>query len=529
MAKRPTITTITSGYLSNSQLNSNFNNILTAFDNTLSLDGSTPNSMSGNIDMNGNQLLNLVTPTTDYNAATKKYVDDNSSAGGVVAAAASAAAAAASAAAALASQTAAESAALSAVAPSHKYLFDSTTTMANPGTGDIRYNNATVASVTNLAISSLTNSTGNPDISSFVSTWDDSSSTVKGTLVLRKSGSESTFAIFTITGAITNNTTWLQIPVSHVVSNGTFSNTDVVYIHFTPKGDAGTLGAIGSDINLNGNQLQWSKGADIASATALPILTDGNYFDVTGTTTVTSFNTTGVVGTVIKLHFDAALTLTHHATDLILPGAANITTAAGDEAEFVEYVSGDYRCTNYMKASGQSVVSSSGAMVLLSTQTASASATIDFTSGINSTYKKYIIDFIDVTPSVTADFRMRTSTDAGISFASAASDYALALTKGRSNTTVSSEGSTAISSIFLVGAAITTAGVINGSVSLFNPAGTIENKHLMFDLAQEDINGDCYRVAGMATRLSVVDIDAIRFFFNSGNILTGTFKLYGVL
>jgi len=235
--------------------------------------------------------------------------------------------------------------------------------MTNPGTGDIRYNNATVASVTNLAISSLTNSTGNPDITSFITTWDDSSSTIKGTLVLRKSGSESTFAIFNITGTITNNTTWLQIPVSHIVSNGTFSNTDVVYIHFTPKGDAGTLGTIGSDINLNGNQLQWSKGADIASATALPILTDGNYFDVTGTTTVTSFNTTGVVGTVIKLHFDAALTLTHHATDLILPGGANITTAAGDEAEFVEYASGDYRCTNYMKASGQAVVASSTAAV----------------------------------------------------------------------------------------------------------------------------------------------------------------------
>ena len=353
MAKRPTITTITSGYLSNSQLNSNFTNILTAFDNTVSLDGSTPNTMSGDLDMDSNQLLNLATPTTDYNAATKKYVDDNSSAAGTTAAAA------ASAAAALASQTASESAALSAVAPSHKYLFDTSTTMANPGTGDIRYNNATVASVTNLAISSLTNSTGNPDITSFITTWDDSSSTIKGILVLRKSGSESTFAIFNITGAITNNTTWLQIPVSHVVSNGTFSNTDVVYIHFTPKGDAGTLGAIGSDVNMNGNQLQWSKGADVASATALPVLTDGNYFDVTGTTTVTSFNTTGVVGTVIKLHFDAVLTLTHHATDLILPGGANITTAAGDEAEFVEYASGDYRCTNYMKASGLPVVASS--------------------------------------------------------------------------------------------------------------------------------------------------------------------------
>jgi len=117
-----------------------------------------------------------------------------------------------------------------------------------------------------------------------------------------------------------------------------------------------TTPQLGGDLDCNGAQIQWSKGADVASATALPVLTDGNYFDVTGTTTVTSINTTGGAGTLIKLHFDAILILTHHATDLILPGGANITTAAGDEAEFIEYATGDYRCTNYSKADGTSVV-----------------------------------------------------------------------------------------------------------------------------------------------------------------------------
>jgi hypothetical protein len=104
-------------------------------------------------------------------------------------------------------------------------------------------------------------------------------------------------------------------------------------------------------------KLQFNKGADITSATALPIgaATDGNYFDVTGTTTVTSF-TTRRVGDIIRLHFDAALTLTYHATDLILPGGANIITAAGDEATFIEYATGDYRCLSYQRASGQAVI-----------------------------------------------------------------------------------------------------------------------------------------------------------------------------
>lgn len=102
---------------------------------------------------------------------------------------------------------------------------------------------------------------------------------------------------------------------------------------------------------------KWAKGADVASpgGGALSVGTDGNYFDITGTNAITSITTVGV-GAVIKLHFDAVLTLTHHATDLILPGGANITTAAGDEAEFVEYASGDWRCTCYTKADGTQVI-----------------------------------------------------------------------------------------------------------------------------------------------------------------------------
>lgn len=129
------------------------------------------------------------------------------------------------------------------------------------------------------------------------------------------------------------------------------------------------LGAISQNIAHSGTMshtgvvtltknLKLAKGADVASANALTLGTDGNYFDITGTTAITSIGTLGV-GTVVKLHFDGILTFTHHATDLILPGGANITTAAGDEAELVEYASGDWRCTSYVKASGLAVVASS--------------------------------------------------------------------------------------------------------------------------------------------------------------------------
>ena len=95
-----------------------------------------------------------------------------------------------------------------------------------------------------------------------------------------------------------------------------------------------------------------TKGSDISSATSLTLGKDGNFFDVTGTTTITSIGTQGI-GSHITLHFDGALTFTHHSTNLILPGAVNIITAAGDIAVMYEYASADWRCISYTRASGK--------------------------------------------------------------------------------------------------------------------------------------------------------------------------------
>lgn len=58
MAKRPTITTIAQGFGSTNQLNTNFENIRDKFDDVVSRDGSTPNTMEADFDMNSNDILN---------------------------------------------------------------------------------------------------------------------------------------------------------------------------------------------------------------------------------------------------------------------------------------------------------------------------------------------------------------------------------------------------------------------------------------------------------------------------------------
>ena len=89
--------------------------------------------------------------------------------------------------------------------------------------------------------------------------------------------------------------------------------------------------------------LAGNKGADIASATALVIGTDGDRFDVTGTTTVTSM--TVAIGRYFTLQFDGAVLLTNGAS-LVLPGAANITTSAGDRFTFLETAADTVECVS---------------------------------------------------------------------------------------------------------------------------------------------------------------------------------------
>lgn len=71
--------------------------------------------------------------------------------------------------------------------------------------------------------------------------------------------------------------------------------------------------------------------ASLASGATTDIGAQNSFFvQITGTTTITSFGTNYNGPRYVR--FAGALTLTHNATTLILPGGANITTAAGDRA-----------------------------------------------------------------------------------------------------------------------------------------------------------------------------------------------------
>lgn len=65
MAKKPSVTTVASGYQATDTINTNFTNVRNSFDNTISRDGSVPNAMEADLDIGDNNLINVNTLYTD--------------------------------------------------------------------------------------------------------------------------------------------------------------------------------------------------------------------------------------------------------------------------------------------------------------------------------------------------------------------------------------------------------------------------------------------------------------------------------
>ena len=195
-----------------------------------------------------NASTSASTATTQAsNASTSATASATSATASATSATASAASATSAATSFLNAVTHAENAEASAGALAFKYTFDNSTTMADPGTGDIRFNHGTLGSITAIAIDATTADTGNPDISDLIAAIDDgSNSTHEGYVFVRKSGAPATFLAFNVTGAITDNTGWLQIPVTTSSSGGSLSASDLLYISFSRSGNVGATGATGA-------------------------------------------------------------------------------------------------------------------------------------------------------------------------------------------------------------------------------------------------------------------------------------------
>lgn len=176
-----------------------------------------------------------------------------------------------------------------------------------------------------------------------------------------------------------------------------------------------------------------------------------------------------------------------------------------------------------------------GTLKLLSTQTANNSATISFTSGLNSTYDAYEFHFIDIHPRTNAvGFEFNLSTDGGSNYnVTKTSTYFQAFHSendafaGLSYDTPNDLAqSTAFQRIMKTMSSDADSNG-NGILQLFNPASTVYVKHFIARTSymRTDPNEDDAFIAGYGNTTSAVN--AIRFQMSSGNF-DGDIKLYGV-
>ena len=166
------------------------------------------------------------------------------------------------------------------------------------------------------------------------------------------------------------------------------------------------------------------------------------------------------------------------------------------------------------------VTSDSSGLILLATASASNSTSVDFTSGIDSTYDEYQLHIINALPGTNgAQALFRTSSNGGSSYDAGASNYSSPGYANESAVFLGYYGDTNISNNSLYNG-------LSGVVSIFNPSSS-SYKHMSFSVVYY-YSSTFYYGANSGLRFSTSTVNAIRFLFSAGNIVSGLFKLYGL-
>jgi hypothetical protein len=174
-------------------------------------------------------------------------------------------------------------------------------------------------------------------------------------------------------------------------------------------------------------------------------------------------------------------------------------------------------------------------ITLISSQTASASASISFTTGIDSTYKAYKFVFVNIHPSVDGAIFQCNGRDGGVSYDATKTttffygynneaDTDTVLEYNASYDIAQSTSAFRISNLLGNGADES----LSGEFILFNPSSTTFVKHFI-SRSNMYQSGDYSFDINVAGYFNVTTaIDGIQFSMSSGNIDDGTIYLYGI-
>ena len=170
------------------------------------------------------------------------------------------------------------------------FKFANATSMVDPNPGNFRFNSTALSNVSAIAIDALDNNSN--DFSDFLTTWDDSTNTVKGTLEIKSNlNTDTTHAVFQIT-SITDNVGWLQIGVQNPVGNIP-SNLEVCVLNFSRAGDKGQKGEVNVAAAGANTQVQFNDNGSFAGANNLQFIKSNTTPELILKPSDTSTNTNG--------------------------------------------------------------------------------------------------------------------------------------------------------------------------------------------------------------------------------------------
>ncbi len=181
-------------------------------------------------------------------------------------------------------------------------------------------------------------------------------------------------------------------------------------------------------------------------------------------------------------------------------------------------------------------VSAGGTWSLIQTQIASGSGTIDFTSGIDSSYKQYVFKFIDLHPANNGGaLEFQVSTNGGSSYGVSLTSTAIEAYHAESDSDAVFNYATSQDKALSTDFQRLTAGVgsdndqsCSGTLMLFNPSNTTFTKHWISDL-HEAFHADFATHSMFAGNFNTTSaIDAVQFKLSNGNMDVGQISLFGI-
>lgn len=121
--------------------------------------------------------------------------------------------------------------------------YESTTTDTDQGAGKVWFD-AAVSSAVVMYMDDEEQGGGN--INTFVDSWGDSTSTLKGHVLIKKQDDLTVFALFSLSGSVTSASTYSKQTCAYLAGAGSFTDGDTVTVQFVRSGDKGDTGATGA-------------------------------------------------------------------------------------------------------------------------------------------------------------------------------------------------------------------------------------------------------------------------------------------